>query len=148
MQEIIHAFGIDWKLIVIQMVNFGILAGLLWYFLYTPVLNILRDRQTKIEQGVRDAEAAHEAVKVAETERARVLTGAQHEAGAIVERAHHHAEQRSAEIIKDAENKATRILHDAGVKGDEIKLQAAKESESEVAKIAILAAEKILNERL
>ena len=147
MEEIVHAFGLDIRLIVIQMFNFAILVGVLWYFLYTPVLNLIRDRQSKIEQGVRDAEEAGEKLKDAEAERAKVLSGAQHEAGNIVERAHHHAEQRGAEIIQEAENKAARILDDAGEKGEEIKRTAEKESEAEIAKLAVLAAEKILRER-
>ena len=60
MEEILHAFGIDWRLILIQVVNFGILAGALWYFLYTPVLKILNDREEKIRKGIEYAEAAQE----------------------------------------------------------------------------------------
>jgi F0F1-type ATP synthase membrane subunit b/b' len=56
MEEIIHAFGIDQRLIIIQIVNFAILAGALGYFLYTPVLRLLREREEKIAQGLKDAE--------------------------------------------------------------------------------------------
>ena len=58
MEEIIHAFGIDWRLIVIQMFNFAVLAGALWYFLYTPVLTILSDREAKLKKGVEDVPQA------------------------------------------------------------------------------------------
>ena len=48
MQEILTAFGIDWRLIVIQVFNFAMLAYVLWYFLYTPVLKLLAEREENV----------------------------------------------------------------------------------------------------
>ena len=48
MEEIIKAFGIDGRLIVIQIVNFTILMSILGYFLYTPILNLLRNVKRKL----------------------------------------------------------------------------------------------------
>lgn len=148
MEEIINAFGIDWRLIVIQMFNFAFLAGVLWYFLYTPVLKILSEREAKLQKGVEDAEAARVALNQADAEKSSILTQAQGEASEIVARASVHAEERGAIIFHEAEEKVARTLEDAKQKGEEIKAQALKESEAEVARIAILTAEKILTERL
>ena len=109
MEEIIHAFGIDWRLIVIQMFNFAVLAGALWYFLYTPVLGILKEREAKLKKGVEDAE--------------------------------------EVTILNEAAVRAERALADAAQKAEEIKARAHKESEAEIAQLAILAAEKVLRER-
>lgn len=147
MQEIIHAFGIDWRLIVIQIFNFAILLAALWYFLYTPILNMLAERQRKIEQGVKDAENAAKALSDADKTKAEVLTGAQSEASQIVSRAKGHAEEKGAIILSEAETKAERLLREAQARGEEIKQQAQKESEADIAKLAILAAEKVLRER-
>ena len=38
MNELFAAFGIDWKLLLAQGVNFGIVLVALWYFLYRPVM--------------------------------------------------------------------------------------------------------------
>lgn len=148
MQEIIHAFGIDWRLIVIQIFNFAMLAGILWYFLYTPVLNLLAERERKIKKGVEDAEAAGVALTQADAEKKTILTSAQGEAAAIVARASEHAEEKGAGIVSEAQHKAERVAEEARVKALEIKAQAHKESEAEIAQVAILAAEKILNQKL
>ncbi len=73
MEEIIHAFGIDWRLIVIQIFNFALLVAALWYFLYTPILKILEERESKLKQGVLDAEKAATARSEADTEKSVVL---------------------------------------------------------------------------
>jgi F0F1-type ATP synthase membrane subunit b/b' len=45
MGDLFAAFGINWKLLVIQAVNFGVLLLALWYFLYTPVLTMIDERK-------------------------------------------------------------------------------------------------------
>lgn len=147
MEEIIKAFGIDWRLIVIQMFNFALLAAALWYFLYTPVLNILKAREDKLKQGVLDADAAKVALENADAEKKVILTKAQGEAGDIVARASVRAEEKGTDIIHEAEARAARAVEDAKQKAEEIKAQAHKESEAEIAQVALLATEKMLRER-
>ncbi len=144
MQEILTTFGIDWRLIVIQIFNFALLLALLWYFLYKPVLSMLDARKAKIEQGVRDAEAAGEKLAHAEEEKAAILKAAHGSAEEVLVRAKDAAVEKSAEVLADATQKGERVLADAALKAREIEERARKESEDEIAKMAILAAEKIL----
>jgi F-type H+-transporting ATPase subunit b len=147
MEEILHAFGIDGKLIVIQIVNFAILAGVLTYFLYTPVLKLLSEREAKIKKGVEDAENAAKALSEADTEKKSIVASAHKDAEEIAIRAKQFADQKSADIIRDAEAKGASLLESAHMRGEEIKVQARKESDAEIAKLAVLAAEKILREK-
>ena len=73
MEQLISAFGIDVKLITIQIINFVVLAGLLSYFLYKPVLKILDEREEKIKQGIADAEEAAVAKASAVSEKQALL---------------------------------------------------------------------------
>ena len=147
MQEILTTFGVDARLIVIQIVNFAILMGALWYFLYTPVLKMLGERQAKIEEGVREANEAKKALTEADAARATIIATANTEASDIAGRAREHAETKGNEIVHTAEARAQGIVEDAVKKGEELAQKAQKESEAEVAKIAILAAERILVEK-
>ena len=147
MEKLIEAFGIDGRLIIIQIVNFAILAVALSYFLYNPILNMLKSREEKIKQGVEDAEAAAAAKASADTEKAEVLSAANKEAEDMVARAKTLADEKGAEIVKSAEDKAENTIQDARLKGVEIQNQARKESEAEIAKLAVLAAEKVLREK-
>jgi F-type H+-transporting ATPase subunit b len=144
MEQLIQAFGIDVRLIVIQIINFGILMALLSYFLYKPVLKLLREREERIVQGIKDAEAAAVAKNQAESDKQAVLAAAQSEAVAVAERAKAHADATSEETLTEARTKAAAMIADAEARGEDIKKQAQKESEAEIAKLAILAAEKVL----
>ena len=148
MQEIIHAFGIDWRLIVIQMVNFGLLAGVLWYFLYTPVLALLTEREEKIKKGVADAVQAEKALQDADVEKSAILKEAHSEASQIVLRGAHHAEEKEKTLLQEAAEKIARQLQNAEAYAEEIKTKTLKESEAEIAKMAILGAEKVLQTEL
>lgn len=144
MEQLIHAFGIDGKLIIIQIINFAVLAGLLTYFLYTPLLRILNEREEKIKKGITDAEDAAKAKADALTQKQAVLTEAQTEAQAIDARAQAFGKQKEAEMVKDAQAKAQEVLADAEAKSVQLKEKALKDSEAEIAKIAVLAAQKVL----
>jgi F-type H+-transporting ATPase subunit b len=144
MEELLHAFGIDWRLIAIQIFNFALLAGILWYFLYEPVLKLLDERREKVRKGLEDAEEAAKARASAEDEKRAVLSEAQKEAGSIVARAREVGDEKKKSIMTEAEAEASRLVARAMSEGEELKRQLEKESEAEVAKAAILAAEKIL----
>lgn len=147
MEQLLHAFGIDVKLIVIQIINFVVLAGLLSYFLYKPVLKILAEREETIKKGIEDAEEAATAKASALQEKQAVLTQAQQEAQEIDAHAQAFAKKKEAEIVAAAQEKATDVIKDAESKSALLKEQALKESEAEIAKLAVLAAEKILREK-
>jgi F-type H+-transporting ATPase subunit b len=147
MDAIVNAFGIDVRLIVVQVINFTILMVALGYFLYTPILNLLRDREEKIAAGIKDAEAAAAAKASAEVEKAAVLTEAHHAAAEVNARAKSAAEVTAAEIAAVAETAAQSTKAKALVEAEQLKAAAIKASEAEIAKTAILAAEKILREK-
>ncbi len=144
MEEIIQAFGIDGRLIIIQIVNFAILMGALGYFLYTPILNMLAVREEKIAQGMKDAESAASARAAAEEEKKIVLTSAHQSAEEVAKRAKLAADATTATLLFEAQTKATATLKDAEVKAEQLRAKITKEAEAEIAKIAVLAAEKIL----
>ncbi|MAZ30287.1 ATP synthase F0 subunit B [bacterium] len=146
MDQLIQAFGIDVKLITVQVINFGILLAALTYFLYKPVLNLLNEREETIAQGIKDAEAAAAAKADAESEKQTILQAAHHEAGEVTARAKAAATEQSDKIVAEAQVKASRVLADAEAAGEERKRVLEQESEAEVAKLAMLAAEKILRQ--
>lgn len=144
MEQLIQAFGIDIKLITVQIINFIILLGLLSYFLYKPVLKLLDEREQKITQGIKDAEAAAVAKQSADTEKQAIVSAAHQEATTIASHATEHARASADEIVATAHEKANEIAHKAQEEAAELKKQTIKASEAEVAKTAILAAEKVL----
>lgn len=52
MNEFLDQFGIDWKLLLSQLVNFSLILIILRIFVYKPLLKILKERKQKIEEGL------------------------------------------------------------------------------------------------
>lgn len=146
MEQLFEAFGIDGSLLLAQLVNFGVLFVALTWLLYKPVMKTLDERRTKIAQGVEDAEAASLKLKTADQEAATVLHGAETEAEGIVAGARELAGTEKSRIVKEAEARAAQVALDAEARAEETAAKALRDSEKEVARLAILAAEKVLRE--
>ncbi len=144
MDSLIHAFGLDIKIMIVQIVNFVILAVALVWFLYTPILKVLRDREETIAKGIADAQAAAVAKASAEAERTATLGEAEKVARDIVASGKKAADEKMATVLAEADEKAAVRIAQAETRGEEIIAQAVKTSEAEVAKLAILDLEKKL----
>lgn len=142
MESILHTFGIDWRLLAINMVNFGLLMLGLWYFLYGPVMRMLEERRQKVAKGVEDAEAAGRAREEIEGERSGVLAQAAQEADEALARARTAAAARERELVEEAAKRAEAIVAQAEAQASEAKAKAIAESRDEVAKLIVLGMEK------
>jgi F-type H+-transporting ATPase subunit b len=144
MESLIHAFGLDVKVVVVQIVNFAILAGALGALLYKPLLKVLREREETIAQGLHDADAAAARKAAVDVECATLLASAQTEARAAVARGKTVADEKAAEIIASADEKAVERVRAAETQGEAIIARAVSESEAEIAKLAVIEIEKKL----
>lgn len=144
MDALLEAFGIDWKLLIAQGVNFGLLLVVLWYFLYKPVMKTLDDRANLIKQGVEDAEAATAKLATADTEAATRVDAAEVEAQGLLSRARDEAGVERTRIVKEAEARAAALEKDAEMRAEENAARTLRESEQEIARLAILAAGKAM----
>lgn len=147
MEHIVTTFGIDWRLLLFQLINFGLVLVILWRFLYRPILRVISLRQEKIAEGVADAEYAAREKKALTEERKSVLHKAAAQAELLMLSARKSAEAKEATLLKKAQGKAQRILDEAEAATQEEKRKMEEESKAEVARLIVLSAEKILRER-
>ena len=144
MSQLLAAFGIDWHLLLAQAVNFGIVLIALWYFLYKPVLAMLDKRQKVVAKGVEDAARAGALLAGADGEAAKRVTAADELAEGIVAAARESGNLEKARLLKEAEARAAAVARDAEAHASESVARAKREGEQEIARLAVLAAEKIL----
>ena len=143
-----EAFGVDiWKL-GFQIVNFLLLLYLLNRFLFKRVLVLLDERQTRISQGLEDAETAARDRELARAEREAALAEARREAEAMVQRAAKTAEATSAEILAEAKASAEQITARAREEIAAEKDRAVAEIRGEVADLALEAAGKLIGSEM
>ena len=113
MEELVRHFGIDWKLLLAQAVNFGILLFILWKFAYRPILGVLKERREGIERGLaltREAEKRMAAIAVLQEER---MEETRREALAIVSKAEETAVAHRDQILAAAEKKGEHLIREA-----------------------------------
>ena len=147
MEQIIATFGIDWKILLIQVLNFSILLALLWRLLYRPLTNLIESRRAQIVEGVANAERAALALKDSDAKRVEILTQASLEAESLMVHAREAGKQKEAALLKEAEAKYARMLQEAALKGGEIERTALAESKEEIARLIVLGVEKTLKQK-
>lgn len=146
--EALANLGIDGKLFLAQAINFLVLLFILRRFAYRPMLEFLEKRSDRIEQGLKDAEAAHKKLAQMETTEQETLARAREEARAIMSTAESVAKKRDAERLAETEAKTKLFLEDARVKIEEEKIKILAEAKQEIAEVVTLAVEKILKEKV
>lgn len=142
--ELITALGIDLRIFIAQLINFTVLVFVLYKFAYHPILNLLEQRKEKIKKGLEDAEASAIALAEASSEKQQIIAAANKEAEEMSARAKEYADKKADTILAEAQKKAEVAMRDAALRSEELKAQALRESEAEIAKLSVLAAEKIL----
>jgi F-type H+-transporting ATPase subunit b len=147
MSELIQAFGLDVRILLIQALNFGILLFVLWRYLYTPVFRMIDERRAKIAEGVQKAEAADRRLSEARDEGSALVAEASREAEELVSAARTRADSEAKEILERTQVRADALLKEAAEKAEEEKRQALIAGEKEITRAALLAAEKILAEK-
>ena len=113
LSELIKHFGIDWKLLLAQAVNFFILFFLLKKFAYQPILKMLKRRREDIEKGVKFSQEVKEKMEKIEEFKEKTLNTANTQALVIVNRAEEIGKIRKDEIIQEANKKVETIVTDA-----------------------------------
>ncbi|MDP3710585.1 MAG: F0F1 ATP synthase subunit B [bacterium] len=145
MSELIHNFGIDWRLLVTQAINFFILLFILKKFAYKPILEMLRKRRDGIEAGIRMKKEAEERLRHIAQEREKTLEETRKESLAILAKTETAAKDLRAEMLADAAQKAEGVLNEAKKIIGEEKNKMRDEFFKDAAGLVRLGIEKTLN---
>lgn len=145
---VIHTFGIRGDLFAAQLVNFLLVLLVLWRFAYKPILRLLDEREVKIAESVKNAEAIEKRLHDAEAEHTKIVQAARQEAQTIVEKAVADTEVRKTEMIEAAKREVERVIQKGKQQLDEERLAMLVTARKDLVDIAVKAAAKILTEGL
>ena len=146
--ELLSKLGIDWKLLLAQIINFVILLFVLRKFLYKPVIKMLEDREKKIETSLKQVETIEKNLFASEAEKAKIISESRNEAGKIIVEAKEMSEKLREELSNTAKLEAVAILEEGKKLLAQDREKMFKELKNEVAGIVKSAAEKLLQEKL
>lgn len=148
MNSLIQALGLDWRILLAQFFNFGILVFVLWRFAYKPVFKILEERREKIEKGIKDSEEATAKLEGSIKESKEVITKARQEANAIVEEAQVRAEARYQEVVNKAKDDIRVVMDKEKEKIIQEKEAIVGQVKSELSSLVVASLKKVLGEAM
>lgn len=148
MNELLAKLGVEWKLLLAQIVNFVILLFLLKKFLYKPVINLMNNRRQKIIEGLEKARRGEEEFQKIQELRERELVKIQKEAEVIIAKAKEVGDKKQQEILKEVKEKTKKIIEEAKGMIEIEKEKMLKEVRQDIADLVVTATGKILEEKM
>lgn len=140
--------GIEPTYLVAFMINFFLLFGLLTFALYRPVTKTLDERAAKIKESLEKAEQIkQESVRAEESVRAQIEAGRK-EGQAIIAQATQNAERVKEEAKAEARKEAEALVQKAQAQIASDREEAFNKLRREFADLAVLAAEKVIEQSL
>lgn len=148
MSDLIAKLGIDWKLLIAQIINFLILLWVLKRYAYRPILRALSERSKKIAKSIDDAQKIETELEALAREKERVMNEARQEAQALLEGTRKEAATLMARARDEAKAEAAAMLLTAAQEARRIKDNVVAEAKDELADLIVRGAEKIVRVKL
>lgn len=141
-------FDVEWNLLIAQIINFALVAFLLYRFAFKPILLTLEERQKKIASGLQYAEEMESKLKDAELQHAEILHKAALEKKELLEAAREQSKNYTEKQAQEAVIKAEHIIKKAE---EAIVLERQKmfhDARKELADLVVATSERVLSKKL
>ena len=139
-----EALGIDLKIILVQIVNFGILVFLLNKFLYKPILGAISKKNKEIDDISKGKEELASEQGTVERERETIIKSAQKEKALLLQEAKADAIKTKKSTLDKAEKQAKSMIDKAKKDIEAEKKKLSRDFEREVLSVSFAVAEKVI----
>ncbi len=146
--EGLAGLGISLPTLLAQIVNFGILFGLLYLVAYKPVMRMLDERSGKVKESMEQTEYIKEQAAHAEEEAKRQIEAASKDGQEVITRAVRTGEEIRQQTQQEARQEAESLIARARTEIQRERDDAIDELRKEFADLTILAAEKVIDRSL
>jgi F-type H+-transporting ATPase subunit b len=142
------ALGIDWKILILQIIAFLILVWLLGKYVYPWLMKSVDDRQAKIEAATKAASKTQAEALKSEERIEKLLKKAREDAASILETAKVEASNSQAAAEARAKKRAEQIVTDAQTE-IQMEVESAKALlHNETLELVALATEKVIGKTM
>lgn len=145
---LVGQFGIDAKFLVAQILNFCLVAFLLYRFAFKPVLRTIEERQAKIADGLQYAEEMKSKLAEAARKETETLKKAHRESQRIVEETRANSKAILEKHSQEAVARADKILKKAEHAIDLERNKMLSEAQEEIVGLVVQTSEKVLRREL
>ncbi len=142
--NVLATLGIDWKMLVYQLISFSILVFLLSKYVFPILIRAIDDRQSAIEESLAAAKNAEKNAADAEEKIAALMDKARKEAGEVVVTAKEEANAMLSRAEAKAKTQADHIVAQARDTIDKEVLAAKKALHNETIELVAQATEKVV----
>ena len=146
--EILYTLGIDWKLLLAQVVNFGVLAAVLAYFVYKPILKLIDSRRDAVKKSMDDVERIGRQREEMEEFRKAEMQKIEKEANRLMEFAKADVAKAKDEMVAAAKKEADDALARGRQQLETEKQRIAADLSKSAAKLVVKLTGKILEKEL
>ncbi len=116
MESLLGSFGIEWKLLVAQLINFGVLVLVLHKFVYKPLLKVLDERSKSAKDAEAKSSSIDKKLEEIKAEEEIVLRDARKRGAEIIKSVEAQASVLKARLEKDATESALKVVREAEVR--------------------------------
>ena len=148
MESIINTFHIDFKIIIAQIFNFGIVFVVLYIYALKPLSKLMKERSEKIAQGIDDAKSNAEILNNTKAEYEKALTKARKEADKIFQEGKKEAETKKTLMLEKAKEEVAVMIEGGKKNLENEKIKMVQEAKDEIASLSVKIAEKILGAKI
>ena len=141
------SLGINTQLFIFQLINFAIVAAIVWFMILKPLVGKMEERKKQIDESIDNAKRVETNLAESERQYQIKIDEAKVEANKIAEGAHEEGEKISKMLKDKARNDIELLVAQAKKNIDIDKQEMKQEIKQETAQMIILALEKILSEK-
>lgn len=142
--ELLTTLGIDWKRLIADIVNFLIVFLVLRQYAYRPLLAMMQQRTTLIEEGVAAATESQQAMKDATAHADEIRKEARREASQIIAKAQDDAAAARTEATEKAKADVAQIVQSGKERLGQEKETMIAAAQAELGGLAVALVQKIL----
>jgi F-type H+-transporting ATPase subunit b len=146
--EKLAELGINIPSFIAQIVNFGLLLGLLYLFAYKPILAKLDERSARIKESMERTDQVKEQAQRAEEEFKKKIGEASQQGQLVIERAVKTGDEIRQKAIEEAKAEAEAMLSRARTEIRQERDEVVDQLRKEFAELTILAAGKVIDQSL
>lgn len=146
--DILEQFGIDWRLLVVQVINFLVLMLILKKLLYKPVTAMLEKRRAEVAASIKASEDMQKAKDEFSKQAAQEMKDVRKKAHEITARADDAAANAKQKAQEDAKLQAQEIVALAKKEVSAEKEKIIDDVRTEIADIVVETTEKVLGKEL
>lgn len=145
---IVGLFGLNWKLFLAQLINFGIILFVLWKWVWGPVTKGLADRTAKIENSLQEAEKISKDREDFDSWKQGEIATVRREAAGILTEAKQSAEHLRKQSLEQTKAEQEKFVAQTQAKLQQEKENLINEAKQEIASLVVQSTELILREKL